>query len=167
MNQEKQLMLQEKDHLELLRLLARYDALLEQLQKTMSEGFGQLSRANYHNKDSLRGRYGSDYWDKSYDGHLRVELNGNELHIKRQDEKKPVPKEEPQDEKCLRRRGGEKSKSTTNSQKKDPIAMFGGALSTPISLRQSQSHFKGSIPLMAELINCRRRIEVIVTTSER
>ena len=161
-------MLQEKDHLELLKLLARYDTLLEQLQRTIGEGFSQLVRANYHNKDSLRGRYGSDYWDKSYEGHLRVQLGEKELSIRRQEESDSTPKEELQDEKSLRRRGGEKTESTANPRKKkDPITMFGGALSTPMSLRQSQSHFKGSIPLMAELINCRRRIELIITTSEK
>ena len=161
-------MLQEKDHLELLKLLARYDTLLEQLQRTMSEGFSQLGRANYHNKDSLRGRYGSDYWDESYEGHLRVRLGENELSIIHQEERESAPKEQLQVEKSLRRRGGEKSKSAaTSRKKKDPITMFGGALSTPLSLRHSQSHFKGSICLMVELINCRRRIELIVTTSER
>lgn len=166
MNEEPRPMLQEKDHLELLKLLARYDTLLEQLQRTMSEGFSQLGRANYHNKDSLRGRYGSDYWNNSYEGHLRAQIDENGVSIGQVEGREYTSKEVLEDEKFLRRRGAEKSKRNINLQK-DPITMFGGALSTPTSLRQSQSHFKGSIPLMVELINCRRRIESIATTSER
>lgn len=163
-------MFQEQDHLELLKLLSRYDALLEQLQSTMSEGFSQLGRANYHNKDSLRGRYGKDYWDESYEGHVRIQVvNGDKLRIKNQEEE-PIPDiRDFQHEKTLKRRGrDEQPHSTAKSQqkRKDPITMFGGTLSTPLSLRQSQSHFKGSVSLMIELINCKRRIELIVT-SER
>ncbi|AQZ11175.1 VMA22 (YHR060W) [Zygosaccharomyces parabailii] len=155
-------MLEEEDLLELLKLLSLYDLLLEQLQKSLSEGFSLLGRANYHNKDSLRGRYGRDYWDESYEGQLMVK-SGKELMISRRMGQGGT-QETPKEEKSLRRRC-EKPISIENTPKpRDPIYMFGGVLSTPTSLRQSQSHFKSSIPLMTELLNCRRRIEKLITT---
>lgn len=156
-------MLEEKECLELLKLLSRYDLLLEQLQKSMSEGFSQLGRANYHNKDSLRGRYGRDYWDESYEGQLIVQA-GKELSVKLRTE----PTQEPlENVSSLRRRGEKARPDKTVSNARNPISMFGGALSIPSSLRQSQSNFKSSIPLIVELINCRRRIERLITTSGR
>lgn len=42
--------------------------------------------------------------------------------------------------------------------------MFGGVLSVPSSLRQSQTSFKGCIPLIAQLINYKNEILTLVET---
>ena len=56
------------EYVQLLAELSQYNMLLEQLQSTLAEGFINLGRANFHNKDSLRGRYGADYYDESFTG---------------------------------------------------------------------------------------------------
>ncbi|CAI4511439.1 CFS_G0024130.mRNA.1.CDS.1 [Saccharomyces cerevisiae] len=60
----------DEQYLRLIELLSNYDSTLEQLQKGFQDGYIQLSRSNYYNKDSLRGNYGEDYWDETYIGQL-------------------------------------------------------------------------------------------------
>lgn len=150
--------------LELLKLLSKYDLLLEQLQKNMTEGFQNLGRANYHNKDTLRGRYGSDYWDESYEGQLFVERQEDDtLSIVKQvlEEKREVIiedekiDEKPHQETELRKRKQAREKKLQRLRHREPLTMFGGVFSVPQSLRQCQSNFKGAIPLVEELVNCR------------
>ncbi|CCD24486.1 Vma22p NDAI_0D01720 [Naumovozyma dairenensis CBS 421] len=181
-------------YIHLLNLLSRYDQLLEQLSNSISTGFHNLSRANYHNKDSLNGRYGKDYWDESYVGEITVEitqpppeqqsLQQGIVHIVRKklhtDEKADIIVEETDDddddtkdklknrkEKTNKR---EEKKDNDDTKKKDvsydPILMFGGALSIPSSLRQCQTNFKGCIPLFSDLISCRMKIDRLVTKLE-
>ncbi|CCC66718.1 hypothetical protein NCAS_0A01600 [Naumovozyma castellii] len=168
-------------YVRLVSLLAEYDSLLEQLQSSMSDGFHNLSRANYFNKDSLRGSYGVDYWDESYIGELTVEITGStrpEVDIIR---KKPILKtdddgddgsleEKPDatDSTIKKRKGKNKEEKQRSTQKKkntvyrDPITMFGGGLMIPSSLRQCQSNFKGCIPLFTQLINCKIRLNELL-----
>lgn len=155
----------DQEYLELLKLLAQYDLLLEQLQNSMSAGFQNLGRANYHNKDTLRGRYGSDYWDESYEGQVIVERQPdgkvNIAKVQIDEDNEEEIKEEKVDEKLhseasLRKRNREaKEKKLKKARHRDPITMFGGVLSIPQSLRQSQTNFKGVLPLVEEIANCR------------
>lgn len=157
----------------LLKQLSKYDLLLEQLQKSMTDGFYNLGRANYHNKDSLRGRYGMDYWDKSYGGELAVNVDkeGSMSVIKRA----AVSKEDiigekeadtEADDEGPRRRIKSGSREPRKPQAHvDPITMFGGSLSAPTSLRQCQKNFQGGIPLMIELINCKNDIIRLIKDS--
>lgn len=67
-----------------------------------------------------------------------------------------------------RKKGTKPEKQKTQSHKLkqdyDPILMFGGVLSVPSSLRQSQTSFKGCIPLIAQLINYKNEILTLVET---
>ncbi|QLL33398.1 hypothetical protein HG536_0E03090 [Torulaspora globosa] len=156
---------EDADYLELLRLLSRYDLLLEQLQKTMGEGFQNLGRANYHNKNALRGRYGSDYWDECYEGQIAVERqNDGSVSIVKlalADESEEMPDEDEKvdeklhEEALLRRRNQAKQRKLQKTRHREPLTMFGGIFSVPTSLRQCQTSFKGAIPLVEELINCK------------
>lgn len=168
---------EDQEHLELLKLLARYDLLLEQLQKSMREGFQNLGRANYHNKDTLRGRYGSDYWDEAYEGQLSVErgTDGRISFVKvklDEDEKEEPIVDEKVDEKLhdeanLRKRNREaKEKKLKKLRHRDPLTMFGGPFSIPQSLRQCQMNFKGLFPLIEELINCKTAMTEVMTKLE-
>ncbi|KOG99123.1 Vma22p [Saccharomyces eubayanus] len=156
-------------HLRLLELLADYDSTLEQLQKGFQDGYIQLSRSNYYNKDSLRGNYGKDYWDETYVGQLvaAVDESSSKLVIDivkrnpQEDQVADVTKEE--DNTLIQRKKGtkketEKGQSPKPVQNYDPILMFGGVLSVPSSLRQSQTSFRGCIPLMVQLINYKNEI---------
>lgn len=153
--------MEHKEVIDALKLLAEYDSLLEQLAKTMGDGFANISRANYHNKDTLRGKYGKDYWDDAYEGQLEAVCDGDDIDIVKK-QIKEVSKTE-SDEKKVRNR---KNKTTEVNDKTidgddvrnrdyDPILMFGG-LSTPSSLRQAQSNFKGCLPLFVQLIKCKQ-----------
>lgn len=153
-------------YLELLKLLARYDLLLEQLQKSMRDGFQNLGRANYHNKDTLRGRYGSDYWDESYEGQLTVEKRSDgrieigKVKLELDDQEDPIDDEKVDeklhDEAQLRRRNREaQEKKLKRLRHRDPLTMFGGVFSIPQSLRQCQTNFKGLFPVIEELVNCK------------
>lgn len=167
---------EDQKHMDLLQLLVRYDFLLEQLQKSMSDGFNNLCRANYHNKDSLRGRYGRDYWDETYEGQLVVETDtsGNVNIVKRKirEEQKEsdsvgTEKEDEKYERQLRKRNSDGKKQKTRiARSDDPIRMFGGALSIPTSLRQCQTNFKGGIPLIEELTNCKKDIQRLTENHE-
>ncbi|SCU98162.1 LADA_0H10990g1_1 [Lachancea dasiensis] len=169
-------MLSEDKCVELLELLAHYDGLLEQFQVACGDGFFQLSRANYHNKDAIRERYGKDYWDETYRGSRFVSIEGTkftfkdsetvEQYLAQFEEVEHEGSDQAQEEKTVRRRketkdsaGVQKTKRATKA--KDPIFMFGGALSIPSSLRQCQSSFKGSTELILELVNCRKKIEAL------
>ncbi|SCV03863.1 LANO_0G06722g1_1 [Lachancea nothofagi CBS 11611] len=169
-------MLNEEHAIELLELLARYDYLLEQLEATFSSGFNHLSRANYHNKDSIRGRYGSDYWDQTFKGSQFVTSSESGLALmgkeplanylesfKEKDEDVELESKNGAQEDTLRKRKDQmiskKKDAKTLERLSDPIFMFGGALSVPSSLRQCQSSFKGSLGLIIELVNCRRKID--------
>ncbi|QLQ80955.1 hypothetical protein HG537_0E03100 [Torulaspora globosa] len=167
---------QDTDYLELLKLLSRYDFLLEQLQKTMKDGFHNLGRANYHNKDTLRGRYGSDYWDESYEGQIVVESQEDGsisiVKLALEDECEDMSSEDEKvDEKLhqealLRKRNQSKQRKLRKIRHREPLTMFGGVLSVPTSLRQCQTNFKGTIPLMEELVNCKLTISRLVEKLE-
>lgn len=171
-------MAQEESYLKLLQKLSIYDELLEQLQVSFSDGFSHLSRANYHNKDSLRGRYGKDYWDEKFAGTQFIKVHGSRFS---KNLKGPTEEEEEEEEKekdlktSVRNRKvkdctTQKEENQNRNNKKqtdDPIYMFGGALSIPFALRQCQTSFKGSLPLILELINCRREIEELSNQLER
>ncbi|SCW00151.1 LAFE_0B10572g1_1 [Lachancea fermentati] len=162
----------EDPYIELVELLAQYDSLLEQLQASFIDGFQHLSRANYSNKDALRGRYGQDYWDYTYEGTQFVSTKNNKIDIinrvgsQVKDSSKVDEAEEVDDRKLRRRKVHTEEKEPERSKKPtnltDPIYMFGGVLSVPFSLRQCQSCFKGSIPLLAGLVNCRKEIDLIL-----
>ncbi|CAI4485489.1 CNT_collapsed_G0023300.mRNA.1.CDS.1 [Saccharomyces cerevisiae] len=163
----------DEQYLRLIELLSNYDSTLEQLQKGFQDGYIQLSRSNYYNKDSLRGNYGEDYWDETYIGQLMatVEEKNSKVVVeivkrKAQDEQE---KKEEEDNKLTQRKKGtkpEKQKTQSHKLKQDydPILMFGGVLSVPSSLRQSQTSFKGCIPLIAQLINYKNEILTLVET---
>ncbi|CUS22181.1 LAQU0S04e10066g1_1 [Lachancea quebecensis] len=169
--------LSEGESIELLKLLEAYDFLLEQLQASFSAGFYQLSRANYHNKDSIRGRYGSDYWDQTFKGTQFITSQGPKLArlpdsqvleiLESEDESSSEADEK---DEVLRKRKEDQSPEVkkTSAKKKlpDPLLMFGGALSIPSSLRQCQSSFKGSMESVVELANCRRKIEKLVSGTQ-
>lgn len=168
-------------YLQLLEELNRYDYELEQLQHFFSSGFNQLSRANYHNKNSMfGGNYGSMYYDMNYEGQLYVEMNDKDhkvdiLHKKQSIVEPQNAKEEAE----LKQRGlhnSEKNESTTEEEQEegtgkkkgpyDPIKMFAGGFSVPRTLRQCQSDFKSSIPLIQQLINRRNDILKLVQELE-
>ncbi|CCK68893.1 Vma22p KNAG_0B04590 [Huiozyma naganishii CBS 8797] len=147
-------------YIDVLKQLSQYDYLLEQLQQNMADGFFRLSRANFHNKDSLRGRYGQDYYDHSYVGQWTVLIHDNE-HVtleKLQLEEESSDDEVDDDDKLRERKI---SQTTTEKPTKklqgtyDPILMFGGGLSAPSSLRQTQTSFKNCLPILIQLINCK------------
>ena len=154
-------------YLRLIELLANYDSALEQLQKGFQDGYIQLSRSNYYNKDSLRGNYGKDYWDKNYTGQLMaiVEEKSSKpvFDIVKRKVQDTHENEKEQDNTLIHRKKGPKSNEQKAQipklkQDYDPILMFGGVLSVPSSLRQSQTSFKGCIPLIAQLINYRKEL---------
>lgn len=167
---------EDQKHMDLLQLLSRYDFLLEQLQKSMSDGFNNLCRANYHNKDSLRGRYGMDYWDETYEGQLITEIDvGGKLNIVKrrtreeqgENDNVGTDKEGEEYERELRKRNCDSKKQKAKlARSDDPLRMFGGALSIPTSLRQCQTNFKGGIPLIEELTNCKRDIQRLAENYE-
>lgn len=157
------------EHLRLLELLADYNSTLEQLQKGFQDGYIQLSRSNYYNKDSLRGNYGKDYWDETYVGQLAaaVEESSSKLVmdiVKRNPQENQVADETKEEDNTLTQRKKGAKKETQKGQRPkseqnyDPILMFGGVLSIPSSLRQSQTSFRGCIPLMVQLINYKNEI---------
>lgn len=154
----------DEKYLALLEQLTRYDMLLEQLQKTMSEGFINLGRANFHNKDSLRGRYGSDYYDESFEGLIEVRVsNKNKITMYKKNDQIAESKEDQEDseeEGLKSRKNGDKSKtkSSKSMKIKDPINMFGAGFSIPSSLRQSQTNFKNTTTVIFDLINCKKQL---------
>lgn len=167
------------EYLKLLEELNQYDYELEQLQQFFTNGFNQLSRANYHNKNSMfGGNYGSMYYDMNYEGQLYVEMDDKDHKVDILHKKQPI--EEPptsKDESNLKQRGlhnSEKNETTTNVEvekgnKKgpyDPIKMFAGGFNVPRALRQCQSDFRSSIPLIQELINRRNNILKLVQELE-
>lgn len=155
----------DEKYLALLEQLTKYDMLLEQLQKTMSEGFINLGRANFHNKDSLRGRYGSDYYDESFEGLVEVRIADKDKFTmyKKNDhiEESKADEEENSEEEGLKSRKSDKKskdKSTKNTKIKDPINMFGAGFSIPSSLRQSQTNFKNTTTVIFDLLNCKNEL---------
>lgn len=154
-------------YLLLVRKLSLYDTLLEQLQTGFQNGFNQLSRANYYNKDSLRGSYGQDYWDETFVGTRFVKITVThkieELECPGSPEEDTVDEKEQSEQ--VRRRN--ERKKLVEKVKKDPLYMFGGSLSVPVSLRQSQSSFKSTIPVMYQLIELRDEISSLVDRLER
>lgn len=146
----------------IVKNLATYDSLLEQLQASFEEGYHQLSRANYHNKNTLRGSYGKDYWDETYTGNRYISINDKHsvseteepLHIANDEEIIPE-KDEETNENLKKRKQREKLLAKV---KKDPIYMFGGALSIPSSLKQCQLSFKASMPVLYQLLELRRTL---------
>ncbi|SMN18448.1 similar to Saccharomyces cerevisiae YHR060W VMA22 Peripheral membrane protein that is required for vacuolar H+-ATPase (V-ATPase) function [Maudiozyma saulgeensis] len=158
----------DEQYLTLLESISTYDMLLDQLQKSMSEGFIDLGRANFHNKDSLRGRYGSDYYDESYEGLIEAHINGdglfsifkknNEMII--DDDEKNSKDDESSEEGIKSRKTHVRSHESNNQKLKirDPIRMFGAGLSIPSSLRQSQANFKSSVNIIFDLVNCRNHL---------
>lgn len=163
------------EYLNLVELLFKYDELLEQLQTCMSEGYTNLGRANYHNKDSLRGRYGRDYWDELYIGELIVTYSKEDSQytiskkVPEDDDAHEVTDKDNSNDSKIRNRNKvnenkkEKEKKIVN---KNPISMFGGVLSIPSSLRQCQTNFKGCVPLFSELINCQNDIKKLSSILE-
>lgn len=163
-------MAQTKDeiYVDLARQLEEYDQLLEQLQASMSKGFYNLSRANFHNKDSLRGKYGMDYYDENYIGQFQLEFDEKEGVFS----KVPIVVEnneelisEENELKVKSRKTNIKKREKNNDHKRkdyDPIIMFGGCLNIPSSLRQSQSTFKSCVPLFLQIINNKKRIDEIL-----
>lgn len=155
-------------YLRLIKKLAEYDSLLEQLQSSFQDGFHHLSRANYHNKDTLRGTYGRDYWDETYTGHRYVSIDGKhriqeiaEPEYKEDQEEEDIPeKQDTEASHKLRKR--KQRKTLLEKAKKNPIYMFGGALSTPMSLRQSQSSFNSSFPVIYKLIELRYELNALL-----
>ncbi|EDO14918.1 hypothetical protein Kpol_1005p5 [Vanderwaltozyma polyspora DSM 70294] len=171
-------MVSDESSLEVLELLSKYNGLLEQLQKGFGEGFSNLGRANYHNKDALRGRYGRDYWDETYEGELEVHISADSKTV--EITKKIIMEEETEEsddeekDSKLKNRSKVKGKQSEEKTKKknvkvspDPIFMFGGRLSIPSSLRQCQSNFKSCIPLFQELINCQRELIEIIEKNKK
>ncbi|QLG70466.1 hypothetical protein HG535_0A04060 [Zygotorulaspora mrakii] len=160
-------MMNDDSYIGLLKLLAKYDLLLEQFQKSMADGFYNLGRANYHNKDSLRGRYGMDYWDRSYEGQLVADIDGRgDVNITKREiiDTENEEKSEASNSQIRRRNRGDNEEKKKKFKQTDPLSMFGGSLTAPMSLRQSQSNFKSGIPLMVELINCKNSIHQLVKT---
>lgn len=148
-------------------MMSTYDMLLEQLQKSISEGFIDLGRANFHNKDSLRGRYGSDYYDESYEGLIeaRIKDDGSFCIFKKEnetitnnDENKSDDDEGKEGIKLRRKKVIHQETKERSSKIKDPIRMFGAGLSIPSSLRQSQKNFKNSVSVIFDLVNCRNNL---------
>ncbi|CDO92347.1 unnamed protein product [Kluyveromyces dobzhanskii CBS 2104] len=151
--------------------LAVYDSLLEQLQSSFQEGFHNLSRANYHNKDALRGSYGKDYWDENYTGYRYVRID-DEHSVSEVEEKIAVGSDEETIPERISESNNEKVKKRKQREKllakvkKDPLYMFGGALSTPMSLKQCQSSFKASMSVMYHLIELRCAINNLLKKLE-
>lgn len=105
----------DEQYLRLIELLSNYDSTLEQLQKGFQDGYIQLSRSNYYNKDSLRGNYGEDYWDETYIGQLMatVEEKNSKVVVeivKRKAQDKQEKKEE-EDNKLTQRKKERSQKS--------------------------------------------------------
>ncbi|CAI6473423.1 AKR_HP2_G0023590.mRNA.1.CDS.1 [Saccharomyces cerevisiae] len=84
----------DEQYLRLIELLSNYDSTLEQLQKGFQDGYIQLSRSNYYNKDSLRGNYGEDYWDETYIGQLMATVEEKLQGSCRNRQKKAEDKQE-------------------------------------------------------------------------
>ncbi|AET38708.1 Vma22p Ecym_3210 [Eremothecium cymbalariae DBVPG len=156
----------DKHYDQLVSLLAKYDTLLDQLQQYLSMGYYNLSRANYHNKDAIRGYYGQDYWDATYPGTKLVDIKQDGTFSIDQvsndsNDKKGASDMPTNTENVLRNRSEgilRQPEIERNLKPKDPIYMFGGLLSVPSSLRQSQSAFQRCIPLISELVNCRKAL---------
>ncbi|SCU96534.1 LAFA_0G06810g1_1 [Lachancea sp. 'fantastica'] len=171
-------MLSEEDCTQLLELLARYDFLLEQLEVSFTDGFQNLSRANFHNKDAVRGRYGSDYWDEKFRGSQFVSFRDSNAslmeseraltYLAQFESEEDKDKEEQlkyKTDNCLKNRKtiDKKPQERATSVLRDPIQMFGGVFSIPSSLRHCQRNFKGSIGVIIELVNCRRQIKELIS----
>ena len=134
---------------QLVKALALYDSLLEQLQSSFQDGFHLMSRANYHNKQSLRGSYGQDYWDETYTGSRFVKIYNDHSIKEVKESKYDIDSEDINDSnKYGEKLAGEKETLRKRKQrekllekvKEDPIYMFGGALSVPLALKLSLIH---------------------------
>ncbi|AGO09943.1 AaceriAAL048Wp [[Ashbya] aceris (nom. inval.)] len=155
------------DLIRLLKKLSEYDVLLDRLQGQMTDGFYNLSRANYHNKDSLRGSYGSDYWDQTFAGTQFVRIERDRV-ILEETEAKAGNDETQAAEGGLHKRVKDVSeKEAAKPQTRNPLYMFGGALSVPSSLRMSQEHFQRCMPVVLQLVNCRRELSALLDGLER
>lgn len=155
---------------QLIKELEQYDQLLETLNKLNSEAGYFLARANYHNNN---GRYGRDHWDNTYTGNLCIKIqDDDEVVIKKAEPVKEEDDDEEEDTKdletSLRNRNAKKDKVEKKKSKKsiDPIYMF-GAFSVPMELRKYQSSYKAMIPLYAQLINCKIRINKLLEAKKK
>lgn len=172
----------ESEYLDLLEELERYDYELEQLSKGFSDGFYQLSRANYHNKDSINGgKYGSLNYDMNYEGQLYVDTKDGVCILKKTELEQPTQKEGTQgdgdddEDNHITNRNKEKIKPsvTEENQEKndrkgpyDPIKMFAGGFIVPRQLRLCQNNFQSSMTVIQDLINRRNKINQIIDTLE-
>lgn len=149
-------------YLEVIELLDKYDLLLEQLECAMKDGFFNLSRSNYYNKNSLRGSYGKDYWDNTYIGQQFVRVDGTILLKRDLSELDKTSEDDIEKDNQLKNRkcSGEKKKKPRIT---NPLYMFGSILSIPNTLRQSQSNFESCIPLLLEIASCKNQINQIIT----
>lgn len=71
------------DDLTIIDKLVQLDMLREQLERSMSDGFAQLARANFHNRDAISIRYGRDYWNENYEGCWSVDVNETGVSLNR------------------------------------------------------------------------------------
>lgn len=174
-------------YLSLLEQLNQYDFELEQLSKCFIEGFNQLSRANYYNKDSLFGsKYGSMYYDMNYEGQLYVQINENENQLNilnKNDLDKNTDNEisssissstsnlkqrntnKIRNGNFIEKIGNNNNNTDTVEKNKgpyDPIKMFAGGFNVPRQLRNSQQQFQCSIPIIQSLINRRNNINKLI-----
>ena len=154
----------DNEYVQLMAELSQYNMLLEQLQSTMSEGFINLGRANFHNKDSLRGRYGADYYDESFPGLFTVSIDKKDHFSKvaipeaSPESSDEQAQDEEDEEKVIRQRKEKSEKKKSVVKRKDPIMMFGAGFSVPSSLRECQRNFRSSTAVMFDLVNCRNDI---------
>lgn len=161
----------------LFSLLAEYDTKLDRLKDTLSQGFYNLSKANFYNKDSITSSYGSDYWDSNFTGTEFIEIDSNGVFRRNENNmfsyhvngKKEVEYCSDKDEGHLRNRKLKNSRSTSTSNAKsnlDPLYMFGGGFSIPSALRESQSEFKKCIPILLDLVNCRKQLNEVLNQTQ-
>ncbi|AMD19229.1 HBR328Wp [Eremothecium sinecaudum] len=162
-----------KYYLTLIELLANYDMLLDKLQKHMAEGHFNLSRANYHNKDSISGTYGKDYWDNTFVGtqFATIDEDGSvaSRYVQQEvdtDDAGSGNEVTGDNDNELRNRNTKKSITKEKKRQLDPLSMFGGILSIPNSLCQSQAEFVKCIPIIVSLVNCRKQLYNIIDEIE-
>ena len=155
------------DLIGLLKKLSEYDVLLDRLQGQMADGFYNLSRANYHNKDSLRGSYGRDYWDQTFAGTRFVRIEQDGVIVEDAGAKADKDETQATEGGLHNRRKDVSKKEAAQRRQKTPLYMFGGALSVPSSLRMCQEHFQRCLPVVVRLVNCRREIDVLLDELER
>ncbi|CCF58103.1 hypothetical protein KAFR_0D04550 [Kazachstania africana CBS 2517] len=152
-----------EQYIELVGQLSRYNELLDALQLNFNEGFYNLARANFHNKDSLRGKYGKDYYDESYKGQYEIKIDEEVKYEVVKRESLPFQESDDEDEdgndKVRSRKMKNPEKTIKKTDNYDPILMFGGGISIPASLRNCQKNFKNNLILIIEMINLKNDID--------